>query len=76
MREGGEFKIRKDGSSNADGSFDWNASGDEILKALDEVLKGHGLEIVTHDTAASFYAFSIKKVRRGKKGRQQVQNPA
>lgn len=76
MREGGEFRVRTDGSTNCDATFDWNADGNEILKAVDEALRAKGLEIVTHETFGSFYAFSIKKVRRSKKGRQQVQNPA
>ena len=76
MREGSEFRVRADGSTNCDATFDWNAGGDEILKAVDTALKAHGLELVTHDTFGSFYAFSIKKVRADKKGRRKVQNPA
>lgn len=64
MKEGKEFRVYDDGSTNCDATFDWNASGEEVMKAVDEALKAHGLEIVTHDTFGSFYAFSIKKVKK------------
>lgn len=47
-----------------DGSFEWNASGEEVLRSIDNALKAHGLEIVEHETYGSFHAFSIEKYNR------------
>lgn len=77
MRDGKSFGSGENGATpNCDGTFDWNAGGDEVLKVIDQALQAHGLEIVKHETYGSFYAFSIKKVKKAKSTRQKAPKSA
>lgn len=41
--------------------FDWKASPDEILAAVDRLLAKQNLEIHSYETGADFYQFSIQR---------------
>lgn len=42
------------------GMFDWKADGNTVLEQVDKLLAKHGLEIVSYDTGADFYMFSLQ----------------
>lgn len=71
MRDGEDFVANlEDGSSNCDFIVDWDASTEDVIKAVDEALKAHGLEIIRHKyTFGGFDAYSIKKVEHPNKSR-------
>lgn len=42
------------------GMVDWRASPEQVLKAVDELLRMHRLEIHMFETGADFYEFTVK----------------
>ncbi len=64
MREGAEVIYDDKDMGNYDFQFDHSENPMEVMRTVDKHLRAHGLEIVSHETNADYYAFSIQPVKK------------
>lgn len=63
MRKGAKIKFNKEGEGNFQFSCDWRDNPIAVMEVVDAHLKEHGLEIVTHESDADYYGFSILPIK-------------
>lgn len=64
MRKGARIKYDKDGIGNFQFSVDCRDNPLKVMEVVDHYLKEHGLEIITHESDADYYGFTIKKIKK------------
>ena len=63
MKKGPKVKFDQYGSGNFQFAIDWRDDPIAVMEVVDAHLKEHGLEIVTHESDADWYGFTIRPIK-------------